>query len=221
MERNAADRIKPILLLFAVFGVAWMDLFLPRPQAAPFSPSWFALSTVKSIARIGFIAFVMKRWLGWQTFGLGLSAFFPRARDWANGIMIAAAACFLALGMAALGYIAGASNPLLYPLAGYRLSTTAILVMAASSLGIGYSEELFFRFFAVTALEKSEFSPPVAIFISAFLFGASHGSQGLFGMIGAGLLAILFSFFRMKEKGLHALAIGHALYDFVILLAVI
>jgi membrane protease YdiL (CAAX protease family) len=123
--------------------------------------------------------------------------------------------------MAALGYIAGASNPLLYPLAGTRLSIPTILVMASSSLGIGYSEELFFRFFAVTTLEKAEFSSAVAIFLSAVLFSASHGSQGVFGIIGTGLLAILFSFFRARGKGLHALALGHALYDFVVLLAVV
>jgi len=221
MERRIADRITPILLLFAVFGIAWIDLFLPRAPIALFSPLWFAISTAKSLLRIGFIALVMKQWLGVEAYDLGLSSIIPGVKDFANGIMIAAAASFLALGMAALGYIAGASNPLLYPLAGDRLSIAATLAMAASSLGIGYSEELFFRFFAVAALEKADFPPNVAILLSAALFGASHGSQGVFGIIGTGLLAILFSFFRTRGKGLHALALGHALYDFVILLAVV
>jgi len=221
MERRFADRITPILLLFAVFGIAWIDLFLPQAPVALFSLPWFAVSTAKSLLRVGFIAFVMRQWLGLKTYDLGLSSLIPRAKDFVNGIMIAAAAAFLALAMAALGYLADASNPLLYPFAGVGLSLPAMLAMAASSLGIGYSEELFFRFFAVTTLEKAEFSPNLAILLSATLFGASHGSQGAFGIIGTGLLAILFSFFRAKGKGLHALALGHALYDFLILLAVI
>ena len=221
MERRLADRITPILLLFAVFAIAWIDLFLPRAPVALFSLPWFALSTAKSLLRIGFIAFVMRQWLGFRAYDLGLSGLIPKAKDFVNGIMIASAAAFFALAMAALGYLAGASNPLLYPFVGSGSSLPAMLAMAASSLGIGYSEELFFRFFAVTTFEKADFSPNLAILFSAVLFGVSHGSQGIFGIIGASILAILFSFFRAKGKGLHALALGHALYDFLILLAVI
>ncbi|PKL05865.1 MAG: hypothetical protein CVV53_07265, partial [Spirochaetae bacterium HGW-Spirochaetae-9] len=206
-------------------GIAWIDLFLPQPSLGLFSEAWYALSTVKSAVRFAFIAFVMHRWLGFDAFGLrkpspGISGFLPRAGDLANGLLVAAAAGAFALGLALFSLISKAQNPLLYPFQGDGHTGLSLFLMAVSSLGIGYSEELFFRFFAVTSLEKAGLSPALAALGSALLFGVSHGSQGFLGMTAAAMLALLFSFFRARGKGLHALAIGHALYDFVILLAV-
>lgn len=225
MERRNTDGITPILILLAVYGLAWIDLFLPQPEIALFSSVWFGLSAAKNLGRIAFLLLVMKQWLGLAAFGLGtdgpgFSGCLPKARDMANGILIAASAGLLALGFALLALLSGARNPLLYPFSGIRGTALSFFLMLLSSIGIGYSEELFFRFFVPTALERTDISPSAAILASALLFGFSHGSQGCFGMIGAAILALLFSFFRMKGKGLHALAIGHALYDFVILMAV-
>lgn len=215
----------PILLLVAVFGIAWIDLFLPQPSLGLFSEAWYALSAAKSALRFAFIASVMKGWLGFEAFGLrrprpGLSGCLPRSGDLANGLLVAAAAGVFALGLALFSLISKAQNPLLYPLQANERTALSLFLMAASSLGIGYSEELFFRFYAVTSLERAGLSPALAVLGSAVVFGVSHGSQGFLGMTAAAMLALLFSFFRARGKSLHALSIGHALYDFVILLAV-
>ena len=225
MEQRPTDRITPLLILLSVYGLTWIDLFLPQPAIGLFTAPWFAASAAKNLARIGFLAFAMRLWQGIGALGTGIPGrrsrdFFPKARDMADGILIAAAAGLFALGFALLALLAGAGNPLLYPFSGLKITTTTFPLMIASSLAIGYSEELFFRFFAPKALERAGASPQAAILGAALLFGASHGSQGIFGMIGAAILALLFSFFRTRGKGLHALALGHALYDFVILLAV-
>jgi len=220
MENRRIDKLKPILLLLAAYGLTWIDLFLPQPQIALFSASWYAFSAAKSVLRFVFIAFLTRAWFGFETTGFTRSSLFPRAKDMANGILIAAAAIAVALIFALLALFSGARNPLLYPFGGSSRQLLSIFLMILSSLGIGYSEELFFRFFAVKAFEKSGFSLTGAILASALLFGVSHGSQGVFGMISAAILALLFSFFMMRGKSLHALALGHALYDFVILLAV-
>jgi len=215
----------PILFLIAVFGIAWIDLFLPQPSLGLFSEGWFALSAAKSALRFAFIALVMKNWLGFEAFGLRrlkpfLSGYLPHAGDLANGLLVAAAAVVFALGLALFSLISNAQNPLLYPFQGSERTGLSLILMAVSSLGIGYSEELFFRFFAVTSLEKAGLCPAFAVLGSALVFGVSHGSQGFLGMTAAAMLALLFSFFRTRGKSLHALSIGHALYDFVILLAV-
>lgn len=225
MERSPREKILPILIFVAVFGIAWIDLFLPQPRLKLFSEAWYGLSAGKSAVRFAFIALVMHRWLGFEAFGLkkprpGLSGFLPGAGDVANGILVAAAAGAFALGLALFSLISNAQNPLLSPLQASEHTGGLLLLMAVSSVGIGYSEELFFRFFAVTSLERAGLSPALAVFGSALVFGVSHGSQGFVGMTAAALLALLFSFFRARGKGLHALALGHALYDFVILLAV-
>jgi len=220
MENQRIDRLKPILLLLAAYGLAWIDLFLPQPQIALFSSSWYVFSAAKSVLRFIFIAILTKAWFGSGASGLSFPCLFPQAKDAANGILIAAAAIAVALLFAFLSLFSGARNPLLYPFGGSSRQPLSIFLMMLSSLGIGYSEELFFRFFAVKAFEKSGFSSSGAVLASALLFGASHGSQGVFGMISAAILALLFSFFMMRGKSLHALALGHALYDFAILLAV-
>ncbi len=229
MEQSPREKIVPIALLVAVFCIAWIDLFLPLPGLMPrlslFSEAWYALSAVKSALRFAFIAFVMKSWLGFEAFGLkksrpGFSGFLPRSGDLANGLLVGAAAGAFALGLALFSLISKAQNPLFHSFQGSERTDLSIILMIVSSLGIGYSEELFFRFFAVTSLEKAGLSPALAVFASVMVFGVSHGSQGFLGMTAAAMLALLFAFFRARGKGLHALAIGHALYDFVILLAV-
>jgi len=225
MERSPREKILPLLIFVAVFGIAWIDLFLPQPRLSLFSEAWYALSTAKSAVRFAFIAFVMHRWLGFEAFGLkkprpGILGCLPSAVDVANGILVAAAAVVFALGLALFSLISKAENPLLSPLQASGRTGLLLFLMAVSSLGIGYSEELFFRFFAVTSLERAGISPALAALGSAIVFGVSHGSQGFLGMTAAAMLALLFSFFRARGKGLHALALGHALYDFVILLAV-
>jgi membrane protease YdiL (CAAX protease family) len=53
---------------------------------------------------------------------------------------------------------------------------------------------------------------------SAVLFGLSHGAQQLGGMAIAALLGLVFSLFKKNSRSLHAIALGHALYDLCILL---
>jgi membrane protease YdiL (CAAX protease family) len=225
MERHPAERITPIIILLTVYGLVWIDLFLPQPAIHLFSTAWFALSAAKSFVRLAILALVMRLWLGFEAFRLGTlgsscAGIMPKAADMANGMLIAAAAGAFALFLSLTAYLTGAQNPLLYSFSTSSRGALTILLMVVSSIGIGYTEELFFRFFAVTAFEKAGFATSAAILASALIFGASHGSQGFFGMVGTAMVALLFSFFVMKGKSLHALALGHALYDFVILLAI-
>lgn len=221
MERRPADRLPPLLLVVSVYFIAWIDLYLPSLPLEPFTTTWFALLVAKNLLRIAFIAYIMGRGQGFRTFDLGVSGLFPKGKDFANAILVAASAVGIAIVAAVLALSFGISNPLIQPFAQGTRGPVAIAFILLSSLGVGYSEELFFRFFAPTTLEQAGFAPNAAVLASAALFGISHGSQGLFGMIGTGFLALVFSFFRIKGKGIHALALGHALYDFVVLLTVI
>jgi len=221
MERRAADRLPPLLLVISVYFVAWMDLYLPQPPMEIFSPAWFAFLAAKNLLRIGFLVFVMGRGEGLKTFELDVSGLFPTSKDIANAVLVAASAGAIAVAAAVVALSFGISNPLIQPFAQASRGPITILFMLLSSLGVGYSEELFFRFFAPCTLEKAGFAPIAAILASSVLFGMSHGSQGMFGMVGTAFLGLVFSYFRTQRKGIHALALGHAVYDFVILLAVI
>jgi membrane protease YdiL (CAAX protease family) len=219
MERRSADRLPPLFLVISVYFIAWMDLYLPQPPLEIFSPTWFAFLAAKNLLRIVFLLAIMGKGEGFKVYELGISGFLPTSKDIANAVLVAASAGVIAVAAAVAAFSFGISNPLIQPFAQASRVPIAILFMLLSSLGVGYSEELFFRFFAPANLEKAGFTPVAAILASSALFGISHSSQGLIGMIGTGFLGLVFSYFRTQRKGIHALALGHAVYDFIILLA--
>jgi hypothetical protein len=209
-----------LLAAIAVYTAAWCDLFLPQPPFSLFGAKWFALSAAKGALRCGLILFVMARWRGLGEYVLGAKSVLPRAADLANALLVAASAAAVALALALFALLAGATNPLLMS-ASASLDLKTIALMALSSLATGYSEELYFRYFAVAALERSGFSLRAAALASALLFGISHASQGALGIVAAGILALVFSFHAAKGRGIHALALGHAIYDFALLAAIL
>ena len=218
-QTSLIARFLPIVFLFALFCVAWADMFFPLPGIPAFSTAWFALSATKNAFRLCVILAAMKRWKGFESFSLGTKSFLPSASDLLSALVITSAAILVALGLAGLSLLVGLRNPLDFSSGGLSMSSWRILCMIMASLGIGYSEELFFRYFAPTALERAGFPALAARLFAIVFFGLSHGSQGLIGMIQAALLAFVFFFFKSKGKSLHALALGHGLYDFILLLA--
>lgn len=206
----------PLLAALAVYAIAWCDLFLPQPPLALFGANWFGLSAAKGILRCAFILFIMARWHGLKDFGLGTKSPLPRPIDLANALLVASSAAAVALTLALVASLAGARNPLFMSVAASR-GWREMIAMTASSIVTGYSEELYFRYFAITALRRAGFGPWGAALVSALLFGVSHASQGILGIVVAGLLALVFSFHAEKGRGIHALALGHALYDFALL----
>lgn len=222
MEQHSVQRAKSILWLAASYFVVWLDLFIPVLAFSPFSTAWFAASIAKNILRIAFIALIMKEWRGFPAYTLGVSGFLPKAKDVAGSLPVAASAAAVALCIALISVFANvsASNPLFQFLQETPLTAGRLFLVFAASLGVGYSEELFFRFFAVTSLESAGFPQKWAAVAGAVLFGASHSAQGLPGMLEAALLGLIFSLFRLRGKNLHTLALGHALYDFIALVAV-
>jgi len=215
-KKSPAEKSKALFQLLIAYIVVWVDLFLPQPPIQAFSVLWFAFAAAKNCARIIIVIFIMKK------IGLARRSFrLPGGKELVDGLRVATSAGLLALGIAGFAYLLGASNPLLASLPMPAASLLLYLVMALSSVAIGYAEELFFRIFAPRLLETAGLSALIALLISALIFGLSHASQGFFGIIVSTLIALLFSFFRLRGKSLHALALGHAVYDFAILAALV
>lgn len=214
-----AARFRPIIVLFALFCVAWADMFFPATRVMAFSTTWFAVSALKNGLRVALILFVMSRWGGLGSFFLGTNRIFPKASDIASSLLVASGAVLAALVLAGVSLATGLRNPLDFSAGGQAFGMWHILWIGLASLGIGYAEELFFRYFTPNALERAGFPPLAAIVSAIVFFGLSHGSQGAIGMVHSSLLALVFFFFRSRGKSLHALALGHAIYDFILLVA--
>ena len=103
-------------------------------------------------------------------------------------------------------------------LAGGRGTGAGFLLAAAgSSLAVGYAEEFFFRLFAQDVLVGAGLPAGAVVGGLSLLFGASHGAQGALGAAAATGLALILASFRRAGRSAHALCLGHALYDFIVL----
>lgn len=209
----------PILILVLAYVLLWVDLFLPPLPVEALSALWFALQTFKGAIRVGLLLLLGRRYLP-QNFSPKPS-FLPKAKDLVGGLEIGASLAALALLLALLALAAGYRNPLLasFPSRASPKATTVFL-MILSCIGTGYSEELFFRFFAPQALQGAGFPPWAAHLAASVLFGVSHLGQGPFGALMALLYALVLVFFRLRGSSWHALSLGHAIYDLGILVAV-
>lgn len=210
---------RAIFLVFAIYCIAWFDLFMPgKDPASGSEPSlrWFLVSAAKNAARFGLVRFIAAREASAGRFqslsiksAVGATSILRSLGVSAAALAVAfAARVFWARGMAA--------QP---GLGSEFASLPALSAILASCLAVGYAEEGFFRFFAVDTLAGAGLPEGAAIGIPALLFGLSHISQGWFAVPFAICIALIFQVFRKRGCNLHSLAWGHAFYDFAILLS--
>ncbi len=193
-----------ILLPGLVYLVLWYELFLPRPESV-LDASWYLVSALKSLGRFVLLLLLAK--------GIPGNKAWPRARDFLDALGVAALAAlsawFLRLVLQPKGNAAILDSG--------ALGAAGLAAAGLWCLAVGYSEELFFRFFAPDSLGEAGFSPLAAQGAAALLFGLSHTSQGIVGILVSGLLGLGFGWIRLKGRSFHAIALGHALYNAILL----
>ena len=89
------------------------------------------------------------------------------------------------------------------------------LSIAAASLSIGFGEELLFRGYLISRWKRISGSAWQGVLISMLLFGINHAYQGLLGVIGTGVLGLVYALFFMRYRRLWPLVLAHALTDFI------
>jgi hypothetical protein len=92
-----------------------------------------------------------------------------------------------------------------------RLELLPLLLL--STLVIGYREELFFRAYLIARFEELGLSRPLVVAASSLLFAAGHLYQGVGAAILAAVMGVYFALAFFRRRNLHAIAIGHALYN--------
>ncbi|MEN6364758.1 MAG: CPBP family intramembrane glutamic endopeptidase [Rectinema sp.] len=209
----------PILAeLCILFAALWIDAFLPGSPGDPFSPAWLLGAAARNVSRAALVLLVMHKGLGFAHFGFVKRWMKPSPGDFAWAIVIAGTVGAVALAVGLAGGAFGFSNPLLANARRAPLDISFVFAAALSSLAVGYAEELFFRVFGQDSLERAGMGKIAAAAAISLVFGAAHGAQGIAGMASAALLGAVFSAFRLSGRGPHPLALGHALYDFAVLL---
>ena len=89
------------------------------------------------------------------------------------------------------------------------------LPFSALAITAGCCEEFLYRGFAMAAFARAGFPIWASVVISSVLFGAAHLYQGRGGLIGTGVLGLLFGAFRAYTGSLLPVAAWHAAVDIV------
>lgn len=97
------------------------------------------------------------------------------------------------------------TNPALIPL------------VVVATLAAAYREEVFFRAYALTRLETLGVKPIPAAAVASVAFGLGHVYQGVAGFVVAFAIGLVMSGIFLRTRSLHAIGIGHGLYNFVVL----
>jgi len=94
-------------------------------------------------------------------------------------------------------------------------STKERMPFVALAITAGCCEEFLYRGFAMAAFARAGFPVWVSVVVSSVLFGAAHLYQGRGGLIGTGILGLLFGAFRAWTGSLFPVAAWHAAVDVV------
>lgn len=94
-------------------------------------------------------------------------------------------------------------------------STKERVPFLALSITAGCCEEFLYRGFAMAVFTRAGFPVWASVVVSSVLFGVAHLYQGRGGLIGTGILGVLFGVFRAFTGSLIPVAAWHAAVDVV------
>lgn len=211
---------RPILEAALVFAAFYLVSFVPTdPSAAGralATPSYHGILLLELAPKALLVLYLMARSDGLAVFGIAA----PRPADLYRGLVAALGSMVVVLGPAFILAALGWTNPLLDGAGGRTEAPAAILLplLFASSLAVGYGEELFFRAYLTRRLAQAGLPLLWAAVASTLVFGSAHGLQGLPGMLMACLLGAWLSWLWLRHRDIHEIALGHALYDAVVMI---
>ena len=85
-------------------------------------------------------------------------------------------------------------------------------------LWAGFSEEIYFRGYAITRLEVLTGNRTLAVIAPLVVFGLGHGAdKSLYHVLFATLIGVVFTISYIKTRNLLANIIAHFIFDFVVL----
>jgi len=238
-RRRAGEPERPLFEALLFFALVWLRGLLPLgslpglripAQASPADALWH-LGILAGLVPAGlFLLHLIDRSEGYEAFHLPSRPGRPlglRPSTFAGALALAGLAWLLALLPALLDRAAGgaarlSANPLLAGIGAPDLGPALFIpLLLASCLATGLVEELYFRVYLLRRLGQAGLGPGAALVFSSLLFGLAHGSQGPVGALVAACLGALFAL-RWRTRGDWAeISLGHGLYDFTALVALL
>lgn len=160
---------------------------------------WRAMARGLTPAELGVASQVSVEVVVWGVFGSALLCTF----QWFN--------------LRRVGHMSGPTAELTRKLAERLLPANAVEFAPYCALAVtaGLCEEFLYRGFAMAALFKAGTPTWAVVVISSVLFGLAHAYQGRGGVIGTGLLGLLFAGARIVLNSLVPVVLWHAGVDII------
>ena len=209
-------------IIFLVLGVlvpwrgrARLKLLLSQPPGG----------TKEKLALYGAtVAFqwVIAMLVGWRAFARGLT---PQEMGLAHGVsaklLVASVVgtvllcAFQWFNLRRLGRASGPVVDLMRKLAERLLPTNSVQFAPYCALAVtaGVCEEFLYRGFAMAALTRAGLATWLVVVLTSVLFGLAHAYQGRGGMIGTGLLGLVFALSKLALTSLGPVMVWHAAVD--------
>ncbi len=89
------------------------------------------------------------------------------------------------------------------------------MIITVNCVSTGYMEESYFRVYLLNRLTLSGISQNKALVSSCLLFAVCHVYQGPAGLLTSFLAGLFLSHEYIKKRSVHAIALGHGLYNLV------
>ncbi len=121
------------------------------------------------------------------------------------------------LNLRRMGKMQGAAPDFMRKLASRILPHTLVELLPYLALAVtaGVCEEFLYRGFAMAALSRAGLSTWVVVLGTSVLFGLAHTYQGRAGILGTGVLGVLFAVARVQYSSLAPAMIWHTGVDIV------
>ncbi|HET7838416.1 MAG TPA: CPBP family intramembrane glutamic endopeptidase [Rectinemataceae bacterium] len=205
---------RPLLEAGLVFAALYLSAYLPAdPRAIADSlgkPGFHVSILAALVPKALLVLYLIARSDGFAAFGITR----PRLADLAHALLCALGAVAVLVLPSALLLSFGLRNPLMEATrAPGGPSLLLVPLVLASSLAVGYGEEIFFRSYLIRRLRQAGLSAPWAALASSLVFGSAHGVQGPVGLALASLLGLWFAWRWLDGGRIHEIAVGHAMYD--------
>jgi len=211
------EPVRPLLEAVLLLAAFYLPAYLPWSSA--FSPrdmmkAAYHLSLISvDLPRALFVLYLIAASDGLGPFGVKRIA----ARDPLRALFAASGAMAVVLCSGLCFSLFGIQNPLLAAAhSGPRAQAILAPLALASSLAVGYCEELFFRSYLIRRLGQAGLPLLWSAIASSLVFGAGHSYQGVIGVVSGSLLGLYFAWRWIDGGNIHEIGLGHGIYDAVV-----
>lgn len=212
ITRNTSLLLEPVLLFLVFFLPGYLYQNMSFDPNMLLTPAYQGYYLVLAMPQLLYLLYLM--WGDPKTYGLKK----PKISDLGHALFVVLL-IFLALTPVLLvsQILRITENQVLSGLRGSRISPALLPLLLVTSLITGYREELFFRSFLYSRLLQTGISRSISVAVCSLLFAAGHLYQGPAAFIGAMLIATVLAAHFIRHKNLNALAVGHGVYNFILI----